>query len=758
MNRSGALKLTAILLVLVLCISTIGIGLQLASKGTSSVGSVDASTNPIGQQPLNTGEGSPNSGLSSGTSNGSNLLADNFFGGDSLQYFLTGNYGYRALYASDCTNLRISTCTRTVLSADSITYGMSITDVATVTASWGSVVPTGTVDFQVKIGESGAWNTYVGGNDIPLVDGSAVSGAYTPATSGTYYFRAVYSGDSNFYCSQSRDGAEKLTVSPASTTITTIIGASEISLGRSVTDNATVTGLGSNYPVPTGTATFMVKAPGGTYVQYGEIKTLDCNGKAVSDMYLPLMAGTYQFKAVYAPAANNILYSACSEENEQLTVVKACSGTTTVLSSESIAMGSSITDTAIVTGVDTICDPTGTVTFMVKVPGTADFVKYGDVKTLDASGQAVSDAYTPLEAGTFYFKAVYGGDCNYLMSADGDCAEPLEVIQCQSSTTTTELGVRCITLGQSVFDNATVTGLGGNFPTPTGSVTFWVSADNGASWTQYGCAVELCAGSATSSESYTPLATGLYLFKAIYSGDDNLLGSESAICDEQLTVNPSASTTHTELGAVQISLGQSVSDNATVQGLGGDFPTPTGTVDFQVRYNCGSWSTFDAGVELVDGTATSKMYKPTIAGDYEFRAVYSGDNNYQVSGSAVCEEPLKVLKAATKTHTCLGTDSIVLGQSVRDNATVIGVAGSPAPSGTVSFYVSADGGQSWTMVGSGPVSLNNGRAQSEWYMPLEAGDYLFKAVYSGDSNYLPSESRLCSEPLHVEGTPTEIPN
>ena len=37
MNRSGALKITAIFLVLVLCISMIGVGLQVNSIGTTTV-------------------------------------------------------------------------------------------------------------------------------------------------------------------------------------------------------------------------------------------------------------------------------------------------------------------------------------------------------------------------------------------------------------------------------------------------------------------------------------------------------------------------------------------------------------------------------------------------------------------------------------------------------------------------------------------------------------------------------------------------
>jgi hypothetical protein len=54
--------------------------------------------------------------------------------------------------------------------------------------------------------------------------------------------------------------------------------------------------------------------------------------------------------------------------------------------------------------------PTGNVTFSVTWPN-------GTVQTLDtenlSAGVAVSDAFVPLAAGTYYFNATYSGDNNY---------------------------------------------------------------------------------------------------------------------------------------------------------------------------------------------------------------------------------------------------------------------------------------------------------------------------------------------------------
>jgi hypothetical protein len=74
----------------------------------------------------------------------------------------------------------------------------------------GTYEPTGTVDFEVSTDGGATWSVY--DNDVALVSGSATSTSYTPSAPGTYYFRAIYSGDANFNGSQSGDTAEPLSV------------------------------------------------------------------------------------------------------------------------------------------------------------------------------------------------------------------------------------------------------------------------------------------------------------------------------------------------------------------------------------------------------------------------------------------------------------------------------------------------------------------------------------------------------------------
>ena len=329
------------------------------------------------------------------------------------------------------------------------------------------------------------------------------------------------------------------------------------------------------------------------------------------------------------------------------------STTTTLLSDTTITLGEYVTDTVTVSGNGPT--PTGTVDFEVSFAGGA-WTPF-DEDVLLVSGSATSDMYYPMAAGIYRFRAIYSGDAIYPSSQSGDEEEPLTVGKATPDVNTV-LSDDSITLGDSVTDSVTVVGLGGSYPWPTGTVDFEVSF-NGGAWTVYDNDVALTQsgsdGVATSA-AYVPLAAGSYRFRAVYSGDGNYLGAQSGDEEEPLTVGKATPDVTTLLSPTgPIALGHSVIDTVTVTGLGGSFPVPTGTVDFQVRLDGGVWTTFDAAVPLVDGSATSVSYEPPVAGDYFFRAVYSGDANYDPAASGDTDEPLTVEPVYfVKTFTCSG--------------------------------------------------------------------------------------------------------
>ena len=104
--------------------------------------------------------------------------------------------------------------------------------------------------------------------------------------------------------------------------------------------------------------------------------------------------------------------------------VAAPSTTTTQVSNSSVVVGTSVTDTATVTGNGAFGVPTGTVTFVECGPISSDAVcangtDVGSAVTL-SSGKATSDPFTPSAAGTYCFAAVYTPVTNgsYEVSSD----------------------------------------------------------------------------------------------------------------------------------------------------------------------------------------------------------------------------------------------------------------------------------------------------------------------------------------------------
>lgn len=331
---------------------------------------------------------------------------------------------------------------------------------------------------------------------------------------------------------------------------------------------------------------------------------------------------------------------------DPIVVGPVASTTVTQLSADGIILGNYVYDTAIVSGQAGISTPTGTVTFEVKAPGAASFVPYGTSGpvAIDVTGKAVSENYYPTIVGSYYFLAIYSGDSNYKCGQSPADAELLNVAKASTFTSTSLNGNEGpFILGNSVYDTAKVIALDSALPTPTGTVTFQVSADNGASWTMIGSPVALVDGQAA-SQTYQPSMAGQYEFRALYSGDCNFVCSSSGVCDEPLKVLMAQTTTTTNFGPCEITVGQSVKDNATVIGVAGS-PAPSGTVTYYISTDSGaSWTMLGCGPATLDanGKAQSDWYTPATSGYVFFKAVYSGDNNYQPSVSDISTERLMV--------------------------------------------------------------------------------------------------------------------
>jgi hypothetical protein len=437
----------------------------------------------------------------------------------------------------------------TQVSATNIFVGQTVTDNATVTVNGGSTppAPSGTVTFKLN---GAAFDTkplsgaVKSGNDYTVT-----SATYTATTPGHFCFSASWPGDGNYtagpYVDDGTNECFDVAKRPSSTdTLASPTGGSVVP-GTSVTDTATVTGSGGG-PTPTGTVTFFLCQPsqvtaGGCVTGGANLgtKTLSAAGTASSDASTNTNAvGTYCWRAEYS--GNNIYLSSThtDADHECFTTIKLPSTTDTLASpnSNTVVPGTSVTDTATVTG--TGGTPTGTVTFFLCQPAdvTANGCETGGAnlgtKTLDANGQATSDASTNTTTiGKYCWRAEYSGSALYDPSNHTDSThECFTTVKQPSSTDTLSSPNGDTTVGASVSDTATVTGSG---PTPTGTVSFFlcqpaeVTAGGcvGTAGTQVGAAKALSGGVATSASTTNTNTVGKYCWRAEYSGNGFYLPS-----------------------------------------------------------------------------------------------------------------------------------------------------------------------------------------------------------------------------------------
>src|SRR5205823_5959053 len=124
-------------------------------------------------------------------------------------------------------------------------------------------------------------------------------------------------------------------------------------------------------------------------------------------------------------------------------------------------------------------------------------------------------------------------------------------------------------------------------------------------------------------------------------------------------------------------LGQPISDTATVTGVGGS-PAPTGTVTFTAfgpnNATCAGAAAFTSPARSLAGgpppTASAGSFTPSAAGTYRWRAAYSGDANYTAVTSACnAANESSVVGTATPAVTTSATATATLGQPLSDTAT-----------------------------------------------------------------------------------------
>ncbi len=346
----------------------------------------------------------------------------------------------------------------TVLASTSITSLVNPRTVAVGSPAADDVVlsggssPTWTITYTVYTTPSCSGPGTSVGTSTVSGNGAYVSPSFTPTSTGTYYWLAVYNGDSansgsSNACGSAGSPLEVLAVTKASPTTTTQVSNSgTIAIGGSATDTATLSG-GFN---PTGTITFQVYGASDSVCAGSAIfvsaKPVSGNGLYVSDAFSPSGLGTYHWIASYSGDANNNAFSTgCRDTGETLIVIQASPSLSTAVSPPTVVLqpgppsstAPPASDAATLAGG---YSPAGTMTLNVystsDCSGTPLFTSSVSVS---GNGVYTSGAFTAASAGTYYWQAYFTAtdvNDNSVAPSCGGSGETLTVAPATTAGTT----------------------------------------------------------------------------------------------------------------------------------------------------------------------------------------------------------------------------------------------------------------------------------------------------------------------------------
>ena len=463
-----------------------------------------------------------------------------------------GTYWWTASYAGDTNNnpassgcgaesVTISKASPAIATSPSPggTVGAAVTDTATLA---GGHNPTGTIEF-TAYGPSTTANcstTPVFDKTVTVSgDDSYTSPSFTPSQAGTYWWTASYGGDTNNTPIASGCDQEQVTLTKATPAITTTPAASGAGTVGSTTVTDTATLPGSHNPA--GTIQFTA---------YGPSATADCTTAPVDEEtvtvtgtssyttpagFTPAQAGSYWWTASYGgDPNNNPAATDCGEES--VTIAKASPAIATSPSPGGTVGSATVTDTATLAG---SYNATGTIDFTLYGPSATASCTTTPVfdKTVIVSGDGTytSPSFTPVQAGTYYWVAVYGGDTNNSPAATIICGDEPVVITKASPAIATSPSPRS-PVGTTVTDTGT---LAGGF-NPTGTITFnlYGPSETPACSTPVFTDNEPVSAGTAASAPFTPAQPGTYWWTASYGGDANNNPAATNCGDESVIITP----------------------------------------------------------------------------------------------------------------------------------------------------------------------------------------------------------------------------
>lgn len=275
----------------------------------------------------------------------------------------------------------------------------------------------------------------------------------------------------------------------------------------------------------------------------------------------------------------------------------------------------------------------------------------------------------------------------------------------------------------------------------------------------YSSATQVQAGSYSVTESTLPTgwtlknlactATGTGTSYSLSGATTNITMAPEGVVDctytNHINRQPAITTT---LSADTVVVGGTVHDSSTLTGATAN---AGGTVTYTVYSDSTCSTSFaDAGTKTVTNGVVPDSNSVTFnsTGDFYWQAAYSGDANNDPATSVCTSEHLVVNKKSPSIATTLSAETVEVGGSVHDSATLSNATANAG--GTVTYTVYTDSACSTGAQSAGTVNVTNGVVPDSNAITFNtAGDYYWQAVYSGDANNNGATSVCTSEHLVV---------
>ena len=337
----------------------------------------------------------------------------------------------------------------------------------------------------------------------------------------------------------------------------------DVYIGGSIGDSAILSGLSTVNTANGGTLTFKVWGPNnatcaGLPVSTSTVLVNHGSGTYPTTLFTPTAVGTYRWIAYYSGSAQNVAVSGKCGDSGELVTVRARTPAFSTLASSNVTLGGGISDTATLAGG---YNPTGTITFHLYGPNDAT-CSGTSVKNVTApvsgNGTYGPANFIPTHAGTYRWIASYtSGDTNNV-SVGGKCNDTGESVTVSplGPTLTTHVAADSVKFHSSVSDTATLAGASGD---AGGTISFALYGPNDATCANtpvYTHDTSVSGSGDYASESFVPTLSGLYRWKATYSGDGNNLqvvlgcneANESVLVGERDQTPPQCVLSATVLG------------------------------------------------------------------------------------------------------------------------------------------------------------------------------------------------------------------